>query len=383
MRRRRASYCGHACPDDDAGRPSGSARHTRRGADEWPWRREASRGRQSPRRVPGLPGAPWPRRAPCCGRELRASLPASRRRAQGWEARHGGAALGQRRAARAAQDRAQRPHRQEETGIGLHPARPVGGERTCRHEAVDMAMGSSGLLPGRQDQRAPALPAADALPTRDEGVTGSVAQQGQQRSLGREDAGGEGVGHGQHQMARGHREARGFPVLPPADLEKGLALRAVTMATGMRGIPLEPPGGAVCGVPTARRRPAGLDRVPHLLRRGRYGMGTAGGCPREADESGDCPRWSARLAWGCRLWAVSGMRRHGMTLAWAGVGPRRAGGRTGCGAWPEAAGGSGETGWWSRAPDAPAPAGSSGRRRPLRAGASHNHGGGYGRRGRA
>jgi len=52
----------------------------------------------------------------------------------------GGACLGQRRPELAAKDRTQGPHRQEEAGIGIDPARPVGGKRASRDEAVDMEM---------------------------------------------------------------------------------------------------------------------------------------------------------------------------------------------------------------------------------------------------
>jgi hypothetical protein len=44
----------------------------------------------------------------------------------------GGACLGQRRTARAAQDRPQGPHRQEEAAIGIAPALPAGGPRQPR-----------------------------------------------------------------------------------------------------------------------------------------------------------------------------------------------------------------------------------------------------------
>ena len=52
----------------------------------------------------------------------------------------GGACLGQRRAELAAKDGAQGPHREEEAGISLDPALPVGGKRASRDDAVDMEM---------------------------------------------------------------------------------------------------------------------------------------------------------------------------------------------------------------------------------------------------
>jgi hypothetical protein len=58
MRRRRASSSGHGDPADDSGRQSSPPRPARRGADTWPWRREASSGRHRPSRGQGLPGAP-------------------------------------------------------------------------------------------------------------------------------------------------------------------------------------------------------------------------------------------------------------------------------------------------------------------------------------
>jgi hypothetical protein len=60
----------------------------------------------------------------------------------------GGACLGQRRAALAAKDGAQGPHREEEAGISRAPALPVGGQRASRDDAVDMAMCPSSRIPG-------------------------------------------------------------------------------------------------------------------------------------------------------------------------------------------------------------------------------------------
>jgi hypothetical protein len=94
----------------------------------------------------------------------------------------------------------------------------------------------------------------------------------------------------------------------------------------------------VFGGPTELRRPVGLDIVHHLLMRGQYGMGTAVCRTIEAEDIGDFPRWGAGLAHCCPTWAVGGMRRHGVTPAWAGVGPRRARGRMDCGSSPDAAG---------------------------------------------
>ena len=67
-------------------------------------------------------------------------------------------------------------------------------------------------------------------------------------------------------------------------------------------------------------------------------MGTAVRLAIEAEDIGDFPRWDAGLAPFGLSWAVGGMRPHGITPAWAGVGPRRAGDRTGCGVSPDAAG---------------------------------------------
>jgi hypothetical protein len=90
----------------------------------------------------------------------------------------GGACLGQRRAELAAKDGAQGPHRQEEAGISLDPALPVGGKRTSRNDAVDMEVRPSGLIPGVQDHGAPDLPAEVAVAKLDEGLTGRVEQAG-------------------------------------------------------------------------------------------------------------------------------------------------------------------------------------------------------------
>jgi hypothetical protein len=145
-------------------------------------------------------------------------------------------------------------------------------------------------------------------------------------------------GTGNPRVARGHRQPCRFPVLPPLHLGQRLTLRTGAIATGMIGVPRKPPGGTGFGVPAELRRPAGLESVHHLLRRGRDGMRTAVALPIEAEDLGDFPPWGAGLAQGCRPWAVVGMRRHRATPAWAGVGPRRAGGRMGCGSSPEAGG---------------------------------------------
>ena len=90
----------------------------------------------------------------------------------------GGACLGQRRAELAAKDGAQGPHREEEAGISLDPALPVGGKRTSRDDAVDREVRPSGLIPGVQDHGAPDLPAEVAVSKLDEGLTGGVEQAG-------------------------------------------------------------------------------------------------------------------------------------------------------------------------------------------------------------
>ena len=279
----------------------------------------------------------------CFGVELPPKLREVRRRSQGegaLNARHGagGAKMGQRLAALPAQDRAQGSPRTQEAGIGRHPARPVGSECASRQEAMDMAMRPQGLIPGMEDHGTPELPAEVAPPTLHARLTRRVDQQGQQRSLVHEDEGVEVVWHGKHQVAIRHRQPRGLAVRNPLDLGQRLTRGAVTMATGMRRVPLEPTAGTVFGVPSALRRPADLDVVPHLLLHGWYGMVTAGRLPVEADEIGDCPRWSAGRTPGWLPGAVGGMRSHGRTPVWAGVGPRRGGGRTGCGVSPDAVG---------------------------------------------
>jgi len=188
------------------------------------------------------------------------------------------------------------------------------------------------------DHGAPDLPAEVALPTLHERLTRSVEQPCSQRSLVREEEGVEDVWHGKHQVERRHRQPCRFPGLHPLALGKRLTLRAVAIATSILRIPLEPTRGTVFGVPTELRRPAGLAIVHHFLMRGRYGMGTAGGRPLEAEDIGDFPRGTAGLTHVGPTWAVGGMRRHGGTPAWRGVGPRKADGRTGGGSLPDAAG---------------------------------------------
>ena len=201
-----------------------------------------------------------------------------------------------------------------------------------------MAMRPHGLVPGLEHHGTPDLPPQVALPTRHARLTRCVAQQGQQQARVREEKWREGVGQGQDQVARGHGQYRGFAVLPPWDLGEHLTRGAVTMATSILRVPLTPAAGTVCGVPAELRRPADLDGVQHVLLQGCDGMVTTVGLPVQADESGDFPRWSAGRMPGWRTWAGGGRRSHGVTPAWAGVGPRRAGGRTDCGSSPEAAG---------------------------------------------
>ncbi len=242
------------------------------------------------------------RHAPCCG-ALSAGQGA------------GGVCLGQRRAALPAQDGAQGAPGQEEAGSCIAPGPAVSGQRPGRDAAVDMARRPSRLVPGVQDHGAPALPAAVAGPTRDEGLTGGVAQDGAARSLGGQDEGGEVVWHANHQVERGPRQPCSVPVRTPLPLGNRLTLRTVAIATGLIRVPLAPTAGPVCGVPPALCGPAGRALVPPLLMRGRYGMGPAGGRPGEAAALGDVPRWGAGLAHCCRLWAGGGRRRHGMTPA--------------------------------------------------------------------
>jgi hypothetical protein len=110
--------------------------------------------------------------------------------------------VGQRRAELPAKDRAHGPHRKEEAGIGIDPARPVGGERPSRHDAVDMEMCPQGLIPGMQDHGAPDLPAEVVVSKLHERLTRSVEQEGQQRSLVSQDEGIEVVGHGKRSSTK-------------------------------------------------------------------------------------------------------------------------------------------------------------------------------------
>src|SRR4029434_3581859 len=256
-----------------------------------------------------------------------------------------------RRAELAAKDGAQGPHREEEAGISLDPALPVGGQRASRDDAVDMEVRPQGLIPGVQHHSAPDLPAEVAVSKLHERLTRRVEQEGQQRSFVREDEGIEGVGHGKDQVEIGHRQQLGFAILDPLGLGKGLTLGTVTITTGIIGVPLASTGGTVFGVPPELRRSAGLDSVHHLLLRGRHGVGTAVGLPIEAEDIGDFPRGGTGLAHLGLSGTGGGVRRHGVTPAWAGAGPRRAGGRRGCGSSRDTAGGSAGTGWWYRVSD--------------------------------
>jgi hypothetical protein len=73
---------------------------------------------------------------PLFGIELIAKLDKALREGHG----AGSACPGQRRAALAAKDRAHGPHRQEEAGISLAPALPIGGKCASRNDTVDMEM---------------------------------------------------------------------------------------------------------------------------------------------------------------------------------------------------------------------------------------------------
>ena len=166
---------------------------------------------------------------------------------------------------------------------------PVEARAPAAMMAVDMAMRAQGVIPGMQDHRAPDLPAEVAASTRHERLARRVEQEGQQRSLVCEDEVVQIVGDGKHQVEIGHREPCRFAVRHPLHRGKGLALRAVPIATGMIRVPFEATGGTVFRVPPALRRPAGFDRVHHLLMCRRYGMGTAVSLTIEAEEIGDFP----------------------------------------------------------------------------------------------
>jgi hypothetical protein len=210
---------------------------------------------------------------PLSGIQLGAKWCEARRDAPGWRLLReghgaGGPESGQCLAELPAKDRAQGPHRKEEAGVGLDPALPVGGERASRDHAVDMEMRPQGLVPRVQDPGTPDLPAEVALPKLPERLARGLAQQRQQGPLVGQDEGVDVVWHGKNQVEIGHRQSLGFAVLNPLDLGKGLTLGAVTIATGIIRVPLEPTGGTVFGVPTELRRPAGLDIMHHLLMRG-------------------------------------------------------------------------------------------------------------------
>jgi len=251
----------------------------------------------------------------------------------------GGPAPGQRLPALPAHHGTQGTPGTQEARSRRSPAPPLRRERASRPEAMAMARRPQGLIPGMEDHGTPALPTQVARPTRPERLTRRVAQPGQQRSLVREDARMEGVGQGTSQVARGPRQSRGWAVLHPLALGERRTRGAGTIATGRSGVPLKPAAGPGCGVPATLRRPAGLAVVQHWLLHGWYGMVTTGRRPVQAEDIGAGPRWSAGRPPGWLPWAGGGGRRsHGGTPAWAGVGPRRAGGRRGCGVSPEAVG---------------------------------------------
>jgi hypothetical protein len=128
-------------------------------------------------------------------------------------------------------------------------------------------------------------------------------------------------GTGNPRVARGHRQPCRFPVLPPLHLGQRLTLRTGAIATGMIGVPRKPPGGTGFGVPAELRRPAGLESVHHLLRRGRDGMRTAVALPIEAEDLGDFPPWGAGQSLVCggieRLRRGPGWVPAGQEVAWA------------------------------------------------------------------
>jgi len=125
---------------------------------------------------------------PFFGLELRTKLLEALRGPEGCEPLSerqdaGGACLCECLAALPAKDHAQGPHRQEEAGIGLDPALPVGGARASRDDAVDMQMRPQGLVPGVEDHGAADLPAEIAVPKLDKRLAGGVEQQRQQGPL--------------------------------------------------------------------------------------------------------------------------------------------------------------------------------------------------------
>ena len=101
---------------------------------------------------------------------------------------------GQRLTELPAKNGTQGAHGKQEARLSLDPARPMRRERASRQEAMDMARRPQGLSPGMEDHGLPDLPTQVALPTRHERLTRRVEQQGQQRSLVREDKRIEGVG---------------------------------------------------------------------------------------------------------------------------------------------------------------------------------------------
>ena len=128
-----------------------------------------------------------------------------------------------------------------------------------------MEMRPQGLIPGMEDHGTPDLPTQVALPKLHERLTRRLEQQGQQWSFVREDEGIESVWYGKYQVEVGHRQQLGFAVLHPLDPAEGLTLGAVTIATRIIRVPLEPTAGTVFGVPAELRGPAGFDIVHHLL----------------------------------------------------------------------------------------------------------------------
>ena len=240
---------------------------------------------------------------------------------------------------RGTEDGAQGLDREEDAGLGGHPARPVLGSRTRGYQTVAMEGGIARLVPGVQDQRGAELAVPILRATLAERLADGAAQESQEEAFVAHEERIEVVRHGKHGVAVGRGEPLSLPRCHPLGRGPRLTFGTVAIPARAIGIALNAALRTPLCMPPKLGRATGHEGVDALLLGRGAPIALPGGVAREAEDVGDFPPRSVG-AW--RAVPGMGTAHHGRpcrtpSQPWAGR-PDPPADRMGGGPWPRAAG---------------------------------------------
>ena len=200
----------------------------------------------------------------------------------------------------AAEQLAQYPHRQEESGTRGCPVRPARRDATARDDHVHVRMMGQGRTPGVKHGGDPD-PCTQVLRVGGDGqhrLRRRAKQQVVEHRLVVEGNGGDLCGQGEHDVEVADRQQVGLAFGQPDARRRALALGTVPVAAGVVGHSPVPAVGAGLDMATQRRGAAMLDRR-HDLELGQAqmpGMGGPIGRACAAEDIGDLEVGAHRLS---------------------------------------------------------------------------------------